>query len=209
MAGGRGAGRPRLPRGITSLDTDGWRAPDAVVLDTSAIVEFLLPSQRAHHHWRSFFEVCTEHGTLLVFNRLVETELFDALFNIALQERWGKHAAHGPKRYDGRVRARAARLLDAYRERWSEVLQASDTAAIEIGEVLDRVPQLMRRYGLRSHDAVHAATAIHTQTPLIATTDTGFASLPEKTLKIVSDPHRVPHMRRRRAQWAARAIGDQ
>ncbi len=207
MGSGRGAGRPRLPRGVTSLGADGCSAPDAVVLDTSAVVEFLLPSQRAHTYWRGFFEACTEHGTVLVFNRLVETELYDALFNIALQERWGKHATHGPKRYDGRVRARAARLLDIYRQRWSEVAEASDTAPIEIGEVLDRVPQLMRTYGMRSHDAVHAATAIHTQTPLIATTDTGFAALPEKTLEIVSDPHRVPHMRRRRVQWTARVAG--
>lgn len=54
MAEGRGAGRPRLSRGISSLSATGWSAPDAVVLDTSAVVEFLLPSQRAHEQWRGF-----------------------------------------------------------------------------------------------------------------------------------------------------------
>lgn len=204
MAGRHGAGRPRLPRGINDFNSTGWSAPDAVVLDTSVIVEFLLPSQRAHEQWRGFFRECADHGTLFVFNRLVETELYDALFNIALQARWGKHAAHGPKRYDGRVRARAARLLSAYRQQWEELLDTSDTAVIEIGEVVSHVPELMRHCGMRSHDAVHAATAILTETPLIATTDTGFAMLSEKTLQIVSDAHRVPQMRRRRAQWASR-----
>jgi predicted nucleic acid-binding protein len=174
------------------------------VLDTSAVVDFLLPSQRAHGHWRQFFRACGPQGTLLVFNRLVETELYDALFNIALQERWGRGAAHGPKRYDGRVRARAARLLDLYRREWEELLDTSRTVVIEVGEVSSQVPELMRSCGMRSHDAVHAATAILTETPLIATTDTGFATLPESTLQIVSDPHRVPQMRRRRAQWTAR-----
>ncbi len=204
MSSRGGAGRPRLPRGIADLSSDTWRPPGAVTLDTSVVVEFLLPSQRAHEHWRRFFSECAEHGTLLVFNRLVETELYDALFNIALQERWGRHAAHGPKRYDGRVRARAARLLGVYRREWEELLDTSDTAVVEIGEVLSQVPEMMRRCGMRSHDAVHAATAILTETSLIATTDTGYATLPEDVLQIVSDPHRVPQMRRRRAQWALR-----
>jgi|SRR5450759_1356179 predicted nucleic acid-binding protein len=204
MSGRRGGGRPRLPRGVIDLGSDDWSPPDAVVLDTSAVVEFLLPSQRAHAHWRLFFRACAGNGTSLVFNRLVETELYDALFNIALRERWGKGAAHGPKRYDGRIRARAARLLDVYREEWQELLDTSDTVVIEVGEVAGQVPELMRQCGMRSHDAVHAATAILTETSLIATTDSGFATLPEDVLQIVTDPNRVPHMRRRRAQWASR-----
>jgi predicted nucleic acid-binding protein len=75
---------------------------------------------------------------------------------------------------------------------------------IEVGEVAGQVPELMRRCGMRSHDAVHAATAILTQTSLIATTDSGFATLPESTLQIITDPHRVVPMRRRRAQWTSR-----
>jgi predicted nucleic acid-binding protein len=204
MSGRRGGGRPRLPRGVIDLGSDAWSPPDAVVLDTSAVVDFLLPSQRAHEHWSIFFERCSGHGTSFVFNRLVETELYDALFNIALRERWGKGAAHGPKRYDGRIRARAARLLGVYREEWEELLDTSATVVIEVGEVAGQVPELMRQCGMRSHDAVHAATAILTETSLIATTDSGFATLPEDVLQIVTDPNRVPHMRRRRAQWASR-----
>ena len=207
MSARRGAGRPPLPRGIIDLGSDELDLPNAIVLDTSAIVEFLLPSQRAHAHWRLFFRLCAGHGTSLVFNRLVETELYDALFNIALRERWGKGAAHGPKRYDGRIRTRAARLLDLYREEWEALLNTSATVAIEVGDVVDQVPELMRQCGMRSHDAVHAATAILTQTSLIATTDSGFATLPESTLRIVTDPYRVNSMRRRRAQWASRRRG--
>lgn len=98
MSSGRGGGQPRLPRGIVDINADSFEPPDALVIDTSAVVEFLLSSQRAHEQWSVFFERCTGRGTLLVFNRLIETELYDALFNIALQERWGRHAAHGPKR---------------------------------------------------------------------------------------------------------------
>jgi predicted nucleic acid-binding protein len=204
MDGRRGPGRPRLPRGVIDLSSGAWVPPDAIVLDTSAVVELLLPSQRAHQHWRAFFRACVEHRTSLVFNRLVETELYDAIFNIALRERWGKGAAHGPKRYDGRIRARASRLLDIYRQEWDDLLDTGSTATIEVGDVADQVPELMRLCGMRSHDAVHAATAILAEVPFIATTDSGFAMLPESTLQIVTDPHRVGPMRRRRAQWRSR-----
>jgi predicted nucleic acid-binding protein len=192
---------PTRARGIVALDET--RPPAAIVLDTSAVIEFVLPSQTAHQQWRRFLITCGRQGTLLVFNQLVEIELYDVLFNIALIERWGKGAAHGPKRYDGRVRRRAARLLDLYRRGWERLLDGSDTTVIELGEVADQAPRLIGRYGLRSHDAVHAATAMLTE-GLIATADSGFAALPEQDLEIVTDPDRVPHMRRRRAQWARR-----
>jgi hypothetical protein len=75
MGSPRGGGRSRLPRGVIDLGSDTWIAPEAVVLDTSAVVDFLLPSQRAHDHWRQFFRACGPQGTLLVFATLPESTL--------------------------------------------------------------------------------------------------------------------------------------
>jgi hypothetical protein len=41
MGSPRGVGRSRLPRGVIDLRSDTWIAPEAVVLDTSAVVDFL------------------------------------------------------------------------------------------------------------------------------------------------------------------------
>jgi predicted nucleic acid-binding protein len=142
-------------RGIAALGEAD--PPEAVVLDTGAVIELLLPSQRAHEDWQRFIRACGRHGTLLIFNQLLEAELYDVLFNIALIERWGKGAAHGPKRYDGRVRRRAARLLDLYRRDWERLLDNNDTTVVELGRVASRAPELMGRYGMRCYDAVHAA----------------------------------------------------
>lgn len=188
-------------RGIVSIDEA--EPPAAIVLDTSAVVEFLLPSQPAHRHWQEFFGACAEQSTVMVFNELLEVELYDVLFNIALIERWGKGAAHGPKRYDGRVRRRAARLLGDYRREWQRFLDSRPTATVELARVVDRAPELIGSYGMRSNDAAHAGSALLTECA-IATTDTGFATLPEEDLTILADPLRLAAMRRRRGQSARR-----
>jgi hypothetical protein len=71
-----------------------------------------------------------------------------------------------------------------------------------IQEVIQRPPpdntggsRLMRRYGLGSYDAVHAATALKEGIPDIATLDQGFAALPPSAAHIHTTSRRLPQMR--------------
>ena len=67
-------GRPPLPRGIISFEPEGWTPPEALLLDTTVVVEALLPSQPHHAACIAFFERVGTSGTTLIFNRLLETE---------------------------------------------------------------------------------------------------------------------------------------
>lgn len=101
-------GRPPLPRGIESFEPEGWQPPEALLLDTTIVVEALLPSQPHHAGCLAFFNKIGASSSTLIFNRLLETELSEVLFNIALKERHGK--GWRTARYDGRARRRAGRL---------------------------------------------------------------------------------------------------
>ncbi len=91
------------------------------------------------------------------FNRLLEIELREAVFQIALKERQAKEWRRF--RHDGRARRRADRLLSQVDQAWEAILAAMAWARIEVHEVVQLIPEMMTRYGLSSYDAVHAATA--------------------------------------------------
>ena len=168
--------------------------PSHTVVDTSFIVEFLSPRQPHHVACRTFMELMAANGTTIYFNRLLEIELAETLYQIALKERhrtdWKRY------RHDGRARRRANRLLEAGGNAWTGLLSAFSYAAFEIGEVAGHVPDLMTRYGLASYDAIHAATAIESGIHVIVTLDTGFASLPQSLLTIYTNSSRLPDCRR-------------
>jgi predicted nucleic acid-binding protein len=102
-------GRPPLPRGIKSFEASDWKPPEAVLLDTTIVVDALSPAQKNHEACAAFFDAVVDAQCTLVFNRLLETELCEVLFNIAGREQHGKKWKAA--RYDGRVRKRASRLL--------------------------------------------------------------------------------------------------
>jgi hypothetical protein len=77
--------------------------------------------------------------------RLLEVELYETLFNVALKERHGKRWASA--RYDGCVRRRAGRFLAAGTGSWSELLESLSWSSIDLSEVNEDVPELMRSYG--------------------------------------------------------------
>lgn len=187
-------GRPPLPRGIISFEPEGWTPPEALLLDTTVVVEALLPSQPHHAACIAFFERVGTSGSTLIFNRLLETELCEVLFNIALKEQHGKRWKTA--RYDGRARRRAGRLLDAGLAAWEELLDTVSWLQLELNEVSAEVPGLMRAHGLRSYDAVHAASLFFADVADIATLDHGFAMLPQGRATIHTTSARVPTMRR-------------
>lgn len=83
-------GRPPSTRAVLSFEEGDWTPPEALLLDTSIVVEALLPSQPAHGACVGFFERVAATDCTLVFNRLLEMELCEVLFNVALKERYGK-----------------------------------------------------------------------------------------------------------------------
>lgn len=89
-----------------------------------------------------------EAGTT-VFSRLLEVELWEVIFNLALRERHSrKDLRH--IRYDNRIRKRAARLLSQAQTGWEELLDTLAWQRVEIDEVAPDVPKLMKDYGLQT-----------------------------------------------------------
>lgn len=188
-------GRPPLQRGIQSVEAQDWLPPEAILLDTTIVVDALSPAQPNHAACVSFFEAVVAAECTLVFNRLLETELCEALFNIAGRERHGSRWKSA--RYDGRVRRRAKTLLNQGLEGWHELLSAASWSRIELHDVSGLAPELMGKYGFRSYDAVHAASLFVAEVADIATLDRGFAVLGEAEATIHTARSKVPTMR----QW--------
>jgi predicted nucleic acid-binding protein len=141
-----------------------------------------------------FAQALAAADTTLVYSRLLELELDEAVYQLALKERHPKDWKRF--RHDGRARRRANRLLTGARSAWSEFLSAFDYVAYTVEEVADRVPKLMTRYGFASYDAVHAATALEAGVSAIVALDTAFAELPQSRVAIYTDASRVASCRR-------------
>lgn len=193
----RPRGRPPLPRGVYSYESTSLPCPAEALLDTSFVVEALLPRQPGHTAAQEYITRLLSAGTTIYYNRLLEMELAETAFKIALKERFGgRHWAR--MRHDGRARRRAGRLMENARSAWDDVLGYFPYACIELHEVTSEVAELMRRYGLSSYDAVHAASALYAGAPIVSR-DAGFAALPASQLAIFTDASRVTVCRQRRA----------
>lgn len=136
-------------------------------------------------------------GSTIYYNRLVELELAETAFKIAVKEQHGPKAWPA-KRSDGRVRRRAGRLTTALLKSWSDLLSTTPHLCVELQEIAAYVPSIMTRYGLASMDAAHAATAAYVGDVAIITSDAGFGAVPEQILPLYVDASRVRSVRRRR-----------
>ncbi len=156
-------GRPPLPRGVLAFDAPEWQPPEKVLLDTNVVAEALLANQPEHTACLAVLERLGAEGTTVMFSRLLEIELWEVAFNLALRERHPrKNVRH--VRYDNRVRPRAARLLGQTHKAWERMLGSLAWSRVEIHEeVASDVPKLMQNYGFQSYDAVHAATLLSSE----------------------------------------------
>ena len=192
----RPRGRPPLPRGVWSIEDPSIAVPDEVLVDTSFVVEALIVSQPLHEPCLTFFLRLVEAETSVVFSGLLEIELYEVAFQLALKERhprdWKRF------RHDGRARPRANRLLADVAASWDTVLEYVDYERVELAQVADRVPDLMTRYALASYDAIHVATAIDSGVRSVVTLDAGFAAVPASELTLYVDASRVAACRARR-----------
>ena len=167
------------------------------MLDTNVVAEALLPDQPEHAACAALFRRFDAAGTTVVFNRLLEVELWEVLFNVALRERHPRKQLRDI-RFDERVRPRAARLLADGQKGWSELLDRLTFSRVELHEVADEVAPLVQRYGLQSYDAVHAATALAAGVPDFVTRDGGFAKLPPSIAQLHTTGVRRRNTRDRR-----------
>lgn len=172
--------------------------PERVALDTSLVVRALIETQPLHEACAGFLDRLVASEATFISSELVEIELAEAAFGIALAERWG--SGWRRHRTDGRARRRARRLLSDVRERYGLLLESADHVEVPIAAISEDVPMLMADYGFASYDAVHAASAIAAGAEAIATTDTGFTPLPVSLLAIYTDRSRLARCRSMRPQ---------
>ncbi len=187
-------GRPPLARAIYSIEDLRLDVPTEVLLDTSFVVDALIDSQPSHEICANFLLQLVEAETVLYFSRLLDLELAEAAFRIALRERYSSYKT---AREDGRARRRAGRLMEEARAAWGEALSAFGYLRVEIHEVADQAPALMTAHGLGSYDAVHAATADHLGLDAIVTLDSGFARLPSRFMLYTTSARLRPFRERR------------
>lgn len=185
MAGGR---RP-LDRGVLPFDTPDAPLPPVVVLDTSFVIDALIPTQPLHRVCADYLKRLQSAQTAVAFNRLLELEVPEAAYKIALKERFGRNFLR--MRGDGRALRRAGRLADELERSWRDVLDTFRWAVVEVADVVDEVPGLMRR-GLGSYDSAHAATAIVAGIEHLVTLDTGFGRADQADLTVLTDSSRLP-----------------
>lgn len=192
----RPRGRPIATRGVFPLEDPALVLPAAVGLDTSFVVEALIESQPLHVVCAAFLERLVEVDTTFVTSDLLEIELSEAAFAIALKERWGRDWRR--HRSDGRTRRRGRRLLADVISRYELLLTSTTHVPVPLGRVARSAAALMTDHGLASYDAVHAASAVAAGAEAMVTTDTGFALLPTGLLQIYTDRSRLAACRRKR-----------
>jgi predicted nucleic acid-binding protein len=182
---------------VVAFDASAWEPPSAVVIDTSVVAEAMLEREPEQPSCRALIERLIVSRTLVVFNRLLEAELWEVVFNHALWTHTGRRdVRHSRFRRDARRVAGAA--LDRAMRDWNEMLEALDWQCVELHEVADAVPDLMRAYGLQSYDAVHAATLLASGVTDMVTRDAGFAVLLPEDATLHTTRRRLSRTRARR-----------
>lgn len=189
--------RPALPRRVFDFEDAHLHVPSEAVLDTCFVIAALNGAEPFHRQAVDYLQRLTDSESLLVHNRLLEVELVEVAFKLAVKEHHGRKAWPA-MREDGRVRRRAGRLTEALLTSWQEVIATRPSLCVELGEVSADVPEAMRKWGLASYDAVHALTAIYAGSSNLVTLDAGFGRVPDKDLTLFVDSTRVKACRRRR-----------
>ena len=190
-------GRPPLTHNVVAFNPAGGAPVLAgVVLDTSFVADALLVGQPRHAPCLGFLSFLAVWGTTVYFNRLLELELAEVAYKVAIKVRFGTRRAR-QMRTDGRALRRASRLADRLAPNWEGALANFSWARAEIEDVVDELPALMRR-GLASYDAVHAATALKLGVGHLVTTDSGFGLVRQPDLTIVTDQSLLVACRRHR-----------
>jgi predicted nucleic acid-binding protein len=191
-------GRRRVPHNVFAIEDEQLALPDPIALDTSFVVEALLPTEPLHGVCDAFLKRIFDSGVSVVTSDLLRVELAEATFANAMKERWaGKWRA---RRTDGRSRPRAARLMNDTISRYQALLAPVDHIPVPLDDVTTAAATFMSDYGIASYDAAHAASAIAAGAETMVTTDTGFALMPASLLTVYTDRSRLASCRKKRAR---------
>ena len=182
---------------VLAFDAADWEPPEALVIDTNVIAETMLPDEAEYASCKALLGRLVEAKTVVVFNRMLELELWEVVYEHAL-----RRAVPGRdrrvRRFDKHVRSGPAVALARAQSLWNEILDDLTWERVEIREVADAVPDLMRAYGLQSYDAVHAATLLTSGVSDMVTRDTGFAVLLPEDATLHTTRRRLGRTRARR-----------
>jgi predicted nucleic acid-binding protein len=182
---------------VVAFDAPEWNPPEAVVIDTNVIAEMMLPDEAEHASCEMALRRLRAGETVVVFNRLLELERWEVVYEHAL-----RHAVPGRdrrlRRFEKAVRSGPAVALERAQALWHELLDDLTWQRVEIKEVADAVPDLMRAYGLQSYDAVHAATLLASGVTDMVTRDAGFAVLLPEDATLHTTRRRLSRTRARR-----------
>jgi predicted nucleic acid-binding protein len=116
-------GRRPAARGVHSFE-EILVPPGEIVLDTSFVVDALVTTQPRHEACLRFVFEISEARTTVFFNRLLEAELWEAVYAVALRKLHPRRRI-AEIRLDGRARRRATRLRAEVEEEWNDVLDGS------------------------------------------------------------------------------------
>ena len=182
---------------VVAFDDPRWEPPEAIVIDTNVVAEMLLPDEPEYAPCDAVLRRLMDAKTVVVFNRLLELELWEVIYEHALRQ-----AVPGRdrrlRRFDRDVRRSPARALTRAQTLWNDLLDDLTWERVEINEVAHAVPDLMRAYGLQSYDAVHAATLLASGVTDMVTRDAGFAVLLPEDATLHTTRRRVWRTRARR-----------
>jgi predicted nucleic acid-binding protein len=182
---------------VVAFDRPSWSPPAAVVVDTNVVAEALLAHEPEHPACDDLFRRLARTRTLVVFNRLLEVELAEVVFNHAVRSHTARRDIRHT-RFLPAVRHAATTIFDEAMRDWNELLDALTWDCVELHEVADAVPDLMRAYGLQSYDAVHAATLLTSGVTDMVTRDVGFAVLLPEDATLHTTRRRLSRTRARR-----------
>lgn len=182
---------------VVAFDDPRWEPPAAIVIDTNVVAEMLLPSEPEHAACNALLQRLGDAGTLVVFSRLLELELWEVVFNQALRRTLPRRD-RPLGRFKRSARRTAIEAVDRATHMWEELLDDLRWDCVELHEVTDAVPDLMRAYGLQSYDAVHAATLLASGVTDMVTRDAGFAVLMPEDATLHTTRRRLSRTRARR-----------
>jgi predicted nucleic acid-binding protein len=188
---------------VVAFDAVSWIPPEAVVLDTNVVAETLLRDEPEHPVCDVLMRRLAAAKTTVVFNRLLELELWEVIFNHAVRAHTGRRDIRH-SRFEPHVRRAAATTLNRAMHDWQKLLDTLRWDCIELDEVADAVPDLMRSYGLQSYDAVHAATLLASGVTDMVTRDAGFAVLLPEDATLHTTRRRLSRTRVRRREACGR-----
>lgn len=187
-------GRRAAERNVYSFE-GRLLAPPELVLDTSFVVDALVATQPRHAVCRAFLDAIRDSGSVVYFNTLLVVELWEAAYAIKLR---GRHGGQWRRRRRDRRSLRPAKALrDALDDAWRTALAGLSTVAVDVGEVVEAVPDFMS-YGIGSSDAVHVATAAYLDVLPFVTLDYHFSLVPDSQLVLYVPQGRVGACRKRR-----------